>query len=343
MKINHQNHTTMRKQILTAAALMSAMTMGISTYAQTHIETFEGFSLPTNSYYKDTTGADWQTTNAIFRYDWDNAWNYWSGGSAYTNVNDSTNGTYSNLYGCIAYKGYNNSNYYVTAQNYATVVLKSPYQIVDGFYVTNTTYAAKVMKYGNMFSRAFGDTTGTNCGCPQGSYPDWFKLTIKGYKNGTLLNDSVEFYLADYRFSDNTQDYIVWNWQWVDCSTLGQVDSVQFFLSSSDTGPFGMNTPAFFSIDNFKTSGTTGIKSNLSLNSRVFPNPASDKIMISVAETNEYSIRILNVLGQVMYQESQKISSHQPLELNIQNFENGSYIVELSSGDKIAKHLIIKQ
>lgn len=65
--------------------------------------------------------------------------------------------------------------------------------------------------------------------------------------------------------------------------------------------------------------------------------------MISVAETNEYSIRILNVLGQVMYQESQKISSHQPLELNIQNFENGSYIVELSSGDKMAKHLIIKQ
>ena len=27
----------------------------------------------------------------------------------------------------------------------------------------------------------------------------------------------------------------------------------------------------------------------------------------------------------------------------IQNFENGSYIVELSSGDKMAKHLIIKQ
>ncbi|GIV27298.1 MAG: hypothetical protein KatS3mg027_1112 [Bacteroidia bacterium] len=331
----------MKKQIFTTAALIGAMIVSIK--AQTYTETFESFSLPNNSFYKDTTGADWQTANAVFRYNWNNQWSYWSEGMAYTNVNDSTNGNYSNLYGCIAYKGYSNSNYYVTGQNYATIVLKSPYQIVDGFYITNTTYAAKVMKYGNSFSRAFGDTTGTGCGCPQGSYPDWFKVTIKGYKNGVMLNDSVEFYLADYRFSNNSLDYIVWNWQWVDCSSLGSVDSIQFFMYSSDVGPYGINTPTFFSIDNFTTSGTAGISSYSALNTKVFPNPVKDKLMIKISENGWYKIRVINILGNTLEEISVNGTIHQPIEILMTNYETGSYIVEISKDNLVEKHLIIKQ
>lgn len=335
----------MKKKTTTAAALMSALMMSICVNAQTYTETFESFSLPANSYYKDTTGADWQSTNAIFRYDWDTTYGYWSSGSAYTNVNDSTNGNYLNLYGCIAYKGYANSNYYTTVQNYATIVLKSPYQIVDGFYITNTTYAAKVMKYGNMFSRPFGDTTGTGCGCPQGSYPDWFKVTIKGYKNGTMLNDSVEFYLADYRFSNNSLDYIVWNWQWVDCSALGQVDSIQFFMYSSDTGPWGMNTPAFFSIDNFTTSGTAGIKSITTTESKIFPNPTTEKIKIKTSESSNYSVKIINLLGQVVFYEKMFIDEKTPAEINVQYLPQGNYILNITNDKNTIyeNHLIIKE
>lgn len=330
----------MKKQILTAATLINCF---IGLHAQTYTETFESFSLPNNSFYKDTTGADWQTTNAIFRYNWDNSWGYWSEGMAYTNVNDSTDGNFTNLYGCIAYKGYNNSNYYVTGQNFATIVLKSPYQIVDGFYITNTTYAAKVMKYGNSFSRAFGDTTGTGCGCPQGSYPDWFKITIKGYKNGIMLNDSVEFYLADYRFSNNSQDYIVWNWQWVNCSSLGSVDSIQFFMYSSDVGQWGINTPTYFSIDNFTTSGTAGIQSYSSHITRVFPNPLKDKLMIQFKESGMFKIRIMNILGNVLQEMVLNGSVHHPSEILMENYETGSYIIEISNNNLVEKHLIIKE
>ncbi len=333
----------MKKKTMTATALISTIVMGIHINAQTHTETFEGFTLPPNSYYKDTTGADWQTTNAIFRYNWDNSYSYWSEGSAYTNMKDSTDGTYTNLYGCIAYNGYANSNYHVTLQNQATIVLKSPYQMVTGFYVTNTTYAAKVMKYGNSFSRAFGDTTGTGCNCPQGSYPDWFKLTIKGYKNGVMLNDSIEFYLADYRFSNNSQDYIVWNWQWVDCSALNPVDSIQFFLYSSDVGPYGMNTPAFFCIDNFTTSGTAGINSLAEIQSQVFPNPTYDKVIIKTSETNEYKVKIINPLGQILHEQSHFIHKDNPLILNMANYQKGTYIIEILNDTSIEKHLIIKE
>lgn len=334
----------MKKQILTPAFISIGLMMNHLSNAQTYVETFEGFSLPNNSYYKDTTGADWQTTNAVFRYNWDNTYHYWSSGSAYTNMKDTTTGNYTNLYGCIAYNGYNNSNYYTTIQNNAVITLKSPYQIVTGFYITNTTYAAKVMKNGNMFSRPFGDTTGTHCNCPQGSYPDWFKVTIKGYKNGTLLNDSVVFYLADYRFSNNAQDYIVTNWQWVNCSTLGIVDSIQFFMYSSDTGAYGMNTPGFFSIDNFSTSGTAGIKSIAAQETQIFPNPATDYIYINAHNNDTYTIRIYNTIGQILKTENYHIDSHMPATLPVNNLEQGNYILEISNNNGLSeKHLMIKQ
>ena len=61
---------------------------------------------------------------------------------------------------------------------------------------------------------------------------------------------SVDFYLADYRYADSSQDYIVNAWEYIDLSSLGSVDELSFSLSSSDNGSFGMNTPNYFAIDN---------------------------------------------------------------------------------------------
>ena len=59
----------------------------------------------------------------------------------------------------------------------------------------------------------------------------------------------MPFYLADYRSTDSAHDYIVDDWTWVDLSGLGTVDRIEFTLSSSDVGSFGMNTPAYFAMD----------------------------------------------------------------------------------------------
>ncbi|MBN2270361.1 MAG: DUF4465 domain-containing protein, partial [Sedimentisphaerales bacterium] len=61
--------------------------------------------------------------------------------------------------------------------------------------------------------------------------------------------EPVTFYLADYRYADNSRDYIVDTWRYVDLSSLGPVKSLEFTLSSSDVGAWGMNTPASFVID----------------------------------------------------------------------------------------------
>ena len=40
-------------------------------------------------------------------------------------------------------------------------------------------------------------------------------------------------------------------WTLVDLTALGEVDNIQLSMSSSDTGDYGMNTPAFIAIDDF--------------------------------------------------------------------------------------------
>jgi hypothetical protein len=110
------------------------------------------------------------------------------------------------------------------------------------------------MKNGDVVAKKFGGVTGTD--------PDWFKLTITGSLNGNPSAQSVDLYLADFRSPDTTQHYIVKDWQWVDLSSLGNVNEVQFTLSSSDTGSFGMNTPAYFAIDNFTSNSQVPVTQN---------------------------------------------------------------------------------
>jgi hypothetical protein len=74
-------------------------------------------------------------------------------------------------------------------------------------------------------------------------------LTITGKDSEGVVTGTVDFYLADYRFVDNSEDYIVDTWQYVDLTSLGEVKNLEFTLSSSDVGDFGMSTPAYFALD----------------------------------------------------------------------------------------------
>jgi hypothetical protein len=246
------------KKTITKLAILIGLACNLTSTAQT--VSFDTFTLSTNSYYKDTTGADFSTNGVTFRYHWNTSWDGWESGSAYTNVLDTANGSYTNLYGCITGTAFGGNNY-ATVQSGAVISFSNNTTAVSGFYITNTTYAWKEIKKGG-FGRKFGDTTGTGSGTsiPQGQYPDWFKILVKGYRGGNLLTDSVEFYLADYRAAGTTSDYVVKNWQYVNCISLGQVDSLTFEMKSSDNNAFGMKTPAFFSMDNFTIQSTVGIQ-----------------------------------------------------------------------------------
>lgn len=118
-------------------------------------------------------------------------------------------------------------------------------------HVTNTTYSALSMQFGDAFAKQFGGTSGGD--------PDYFRLSIFGSLDGTALSDVVEFYLADFRADESTNDTIVNQWTFVDLTPLADADRLYFNLDSSDNGTFGMNTPAYFAIDNIQFESATNV------------------------------------------------------------------------------------
>ena len=202
-----------------------------------------------NHYYRPTTDGDhnWTDGGAGFNmHVYTNSWGDTWAGFTYSDVNDTTTSGINNQYAVYG-DGMDRSDGGVYTIGYVdnyngvkpTISFGAP-SLVNGLYVNNTTYAALDMKNGSGFSKAFS----TN---------DWFKLTAEGFDASSASLGTVDIYLADftgYSDGDNKDDYMVTDWAWMDLSSLGSnVTSVAFTLTSSDTGAWGMNTPAYFAMD----------------------------------------------------------------------------------------------
>jgi hypothetical protein len=109
--------------------------------------------------------------------------------------------------------------------------------------IANTTYAALSMRDGDAFARPFTYAAA-----------DFFHLTITGHSGagGTgAVVDSWLVKLAD--FTTPNAPGILSQWLTVDLAGATGVRSLSFALASSDNHPiFGMNTPAFFALDNLR-------------------------------------------------------------------------------------------
>ncbi|HRX15727.1 MAG TPA: DUF4465 domain-containing protein, partial [Spirochaetota bacterium] len=125
------------------------------------------------------------------------------------------------------------------------ISFEKPSNII-GFYINNTTYVYHALKYGEDGSGYVTKSFGGN----DGNDKDYLKLVIIGFDDEGVEIGQVEFFLADYRFDDNSKDYIIRDWTWVDFSVFREpVKEIAFELVSTDSGDYGMNTPAYFAFD----------------------------------------------------------------------------------------------
>lgn len=209
-----------------------------------------GARLASESFYNGADGAgQFVSEGLVFNNDYNPNFGSWAGWS-YSNGTDTTTAGFLNQYSAFAGSGVQGSDTYGVAAAFGgSLVPKitrppgtAPFHSID---ITNTTYAALSMIEGDFFAKKFGGETGDD--------PDFFLLTIEGLDDDGGSLGTVEFPLADYRFADNALDYIVDQWTTVDVSSLGNATELAFSLSSSDVGQFGMNTPAYFAVDNVVT------------------------------------------------------------------------------------------
>ena len=239
----------MKSKAILASVIAGALAGPFTPRSVAAVVTFEGLlSSPESSAKGEDGNGGFSSNGANFSNYYDSTFGSWEG-FAYSNKTDTTTASYLNDTSAYPGSGAGGSSTYAVGfvgySGLPTIGYDAAINMAgQGVSVTNTTYAYLSMLNGDSFAKQFGGVSGDD--------PDFFLLTVTGYLAG-VAGTSVDFYLADFRFSDNSQDYIIDDWTFLDLSGLGTVDEMQFSLSSSDVGSFGMNTPAYFALDNLAT------------------------------------------------------------------------------------------
>jgi len=313
-----------------------------STNMNAQTADFENLSLPAESYW-DGSDLSGMHNNGVFTSEFtsggcafpnlfDTTWGapgYWLGGFAYSNMTDSVTSGVGNKYSTKAGSGFGNSSNYVVASNNSSFKSNS-----GGNYlymgITNSTYAYNSMRDGDAFAKKFGGPTGDD--------PDWLKVTIKTYAFG-FFQDSLDYYLADFRFSDNSQDYIKNSWDFIEL-TSSTIDSVYFELSSSDVGMWGMNTPAFFCLDNIQLVIYDGIEEKNKTIFSFFPNPANNVLNIKSENAIE-QFSITDMSGRVV--RTINNSNTNQVKVDVSDLTSGVYFIQVVSKGVPQVQKFIKQ
>jgi hypothetical protein len=305
-----------------SCAVFAICSMGIS-HAQ--LISFEDLTLPPDSFWNGSDmsgGFNTGICNTHFPnnfVDFGGGYTSWDGFSYSNKTNDSLQ-DFGNMYSCYAGQQLPGSNIFGVSYNpmnfitYETLPTEIvfPYPAVpQTMMVSNSAYSALTVKNGDFFCKPFGGVSGND--------PDWFKLDIIGF-NDTTVTDTIHFYLADYRFADSLQDYIVKDWTSINLQALGTVTKMQFLLSSSDTGAYGMNTPAFFCFDDMEPNFLVNVKENQTSDMLLYPSPTTGEVF---SDMNITDLEVLSLDGKTVYTKSGLFKSFSLAEL-----PEGIYIVK---------------
>lgn len=305
------------------ALFLACMTVANTVSAQFSID-FEDLSVPgADSAWLGSDGSGGFTSNGVFFQNvYDQQFGYWNG-FVYSNSTDVTTPGFINDYSAYTGIGSNGSDNYAVCFTFGTTIDFGSPRHFTSIDITNTTYAAISMLNGDDFGKQFGsnyDAFGTVDGT---NGEDWFKLLIIGRDIDSVVTDTVEFYLADYRFADSTQDYIVDTWETVVLDDLGDVRYVEFVMESSDVDGGYINTPAYFAFDNL-TINNLGAEELSSTKYLVYPNPANTNINF-VGLSGE--LKVFNNLGQLVAKDN--LTGVNQIDISL--LANGTYTYKVGT------------
>lgn len=199
---------------------------------------FQSVTMPQAGFWNGSDGSGPRSLGmATFNNEYNSDWGAWSG-FAFSNTTDLETPGFSNQYSAYVSTSADASNAYAVSYvtgDVASITFLSEVNILSADF-TNSTYAYLNILNGDGFANPFEDG-------------DWFKLTIVGFDAAGTQKAEVSHFLADYT---NGRQFIIDNWTEVDLASLKGVTKLIFKLESSDVGDWGMNTPAYFCMDNLR-------------------------------------------------------------------------------------------
>lgn len=231
----------------TCRVMVTAATAKTATFENLHLDKDGFWNGPdtkgtpmTGVYYDSQLEGSFPSGSYTFSNNYSLSWGSWTGAA----LSNRTQTTFSSItpdqYNSAVGAGYDSSENYAVAYDNGTILVQNNIiegDSIRGFYITNSAWGKLCVEKGSGVASAF--KTG-----------DYFKVIFTGKKaNGE--ETTMEYYLADYRAEKETDHYVLDTWQWVDLRPLGKVLSVSFKFDGSDKGSYGLNTSAYFCMDNF--------------------------------------------------------------------------------------------
>ncbi len=302
------------KKLFTLLLLISYLGLNAQVYFEDVVESGEFIN-------DSSPEAGFTFDNLFFPNTYDADFDFWTGW-AISATTDVTTPGFMNQYSAIVGEGADGSGAYAVSfaspESYVTLDTEQTTGMltIPSVHVTNSTYAFLSMRDGDSFAKKFGGETGND--------PDFFLLTIKTYSENQL-QDSILFYLADFRFEHNSQDYILNEWEEITFSNEA-VDSITFGLSSSDNGMFGMNTPAYFCADVFGNPLVLSVKENDLTGISLLNTLAASELIINSELAKEADYQIFGLSGQVI--QNGKITIGEQY-LSVDNLTTGKYWIRV--------------
>jgi hypothetical protein len=228
----------------------AALALGAASAQASTISTFENVALSPDSHYFPYATSTIIDGAASFEHRYSSLYGSWSGWTI-SNETDKLVPGFDNQFSAYADGGAGGSSNFALAyvsayESTATAIEFAAPVMAGSVALANNTYTALSMQFGDDFAKKFGGDSGNDA--------DWLLLSIVGKDALGAATGTVDFYLADYRFADNSLDYIVSEWTTLDLSSLGLVSSLEFQMSSSDTGAWGINTPTYFALDDLSVT-----------------------------------------------------------------------------------------
>ena len=277
---------------------------------------FENFPVDSSGTYPGNENLiGFEDNGLFFRNDYNPAFQSWNG-FALSRKTDSITAGYGNQFSCRAGRAWEGATFALAYASSRVFIRRNPQEDLrrlKEFRYCNNTYAAQSMQNGDAFAKKFGGASGLD--------PDFFVLKVFNYFNGSI-SDSAAYYLADYRPDGTAADFIVKDWKLADAGFSNPFDSLGFELSSSDVGSFGMNTPAYFCLDNLITENLSPVKELNNKEIAVFPNPAKDHLWIQGAEGEKW--QLFTLYGSLLLE---GITNSRLARISLESLKNGNYIL----------------
>jgi len=328
LTVSPEVSTCFKVSITSADGQTAGLRAPVHVSGPRRVATFEDNYVPKGSSIMPKSEEDsFYSGSYLFKASGMPEYNYWYG-YALSAENSSLFEGLQHQMRSVTGSGRNSSNFAVAyPQGLSIEVTNNPDgDTIPGFYITNSAYAYSSMTKGDGYAHKF-------------EKGDWLKIIAKGKTASGEVREK-EFYLADMRSENQTEHFILDTWKWFDLRSLGRVKSVTFNFDGSDKGSYGLNTPAYFCMDDFGAfDPDAGISEVVETNAsvRIYPVPVVDHITVDTGLEN-YSVDIYSMTGSRIFSAN---GLNGTTRIERDGWSAGIYIMRITAGNYVTTRRIL--